>query len=834
VLDWVVQELHNPATNALVLFGQRRIGKTSVLLQLQRRFSTETFLPVYFDLQDQAVCPLGEVLADLVDTIAEQVGLRSPEPDFFDNRGRFFRRTVLPGLYRTLGESRRLVFLLDEFDVLDPGDETTLSATAAGRAFFPFLRSLMTEDNRPAFVFVVGRRAEDLSLDFTSTFKASLVREIWVLDRESAKNLVRQAEVNGSLRFTDDAVGRILRLSSNHPYLTQLLCQRIWELAYRGNPTEPPRVDLPEVEAAIPDALAAGDQALRWLWDGLAPAEKIYASALAEIAAERETITEDRVIQVLTAHAARLRTREVELAPRDLVKRRVLEVAGERHYRFAVELFRRWARLKKPISVVKDELDRVVPMANRLYEIGLDFFNELDRDTALRYFQDALQHNPRHFRARLHLGETLLELGRTDDALAELEQAYELDREAARLPLARALVIKAKSLEEAGDEEGALTVAERVLRISANEQGGQAVRAAVWTRRGDSALERDDLDGALTAYQKSGAIEKITEVKALLQRRLLEALEAKAQTQMRAEQWVEAATVYEQLLAQAPDEESQVAWQTALEGCREEDELARLFAEGKGALEQRDWKRAQRALADLLHLRPNYERNGQSAAGLLEQAVSRTITRPMETIFEPVGQTVEVIGFTKRLAALSIDFIILTMLWVCRDFGIGLVAGVGWSEAAVGLTDVLLGSLSILIFIAYYVVFWATSGQTPGKMAMRIKVIRADGSSVSWGKAFLRFIGYIISSLALSLGFVWAAFDAKRQGWHDKIAGTYVVHKDTSFSSADVITVVPSDAGSRAGAVIAVFLFILLVLLPIVVTAILLLLLPWLVTSFPT
>ena len=53
-LDWIVRGLRNPVTNSLVLFGQRRIGKTTLLLQLERTLPTDAFLPIYFDLQDQA------------------------------------------------------------------------------------------------------------------------------------------------------------------------------------------------------------------------------------------------------------------------------------------------------------------------------------------------------------------------------------------------------------------------------------------------------------------------------------------------------------------------------------------------------------------------------------------------------------------------------------------------------------------------------------------------------------------------------------------------------------------------------------------------------------
>lgn len=438
ILRWVERELRNATTSALVLFGPRRIGKTSLLLQLRRVLPCERFLAVYFDLQDQAARPLAQVLADLADTASEMAGLPPPDPDAFDDAGRFFCRGFLPRLYQAVGAERRPVFLLDEFDALERGEDEGLPETAAARALFPTLRRLMAEDPRPAFVFVVGRQAADLTLDFTATFKTALVKEVWVLDQESARALVLQAEDNGTLRFTNQAVGRILSLSGQHPYLTQLLCQRIWERAYAEEPSAPPKVGVRDVEAAVPDTLMAGDQALAWLWDGLSPAEKIYAAALSELVGEGEAAPQERVVQMLAARAARLHTRDVEQAPRDLIKRRVLDAAGAQEHCFALELFRRWVRENRPLQRVKDEADRIAPVADRLYEVGMDFFRRQKWEAAARYFRDALEAYPRHFRARLHLGEALLELGQTEAALAELREAHALDPEEARFVLARA------------------------------------------------------------------------------------------------------------------------------------------------------------------------------------------------------------------------------------------------------------------------------------------------------------------------------------------------------------------------------------------------------------
>ena len=66
ILSWIKQQLHNPTINALVLFGQRRIGKTSFLRKLQLALPADSFLPVYLELENQARRPLGPILADLI------------------------------------------------------------------------------------------------------------------------------------------------------------------------------------------------------------------------------------------------------------------------------------------------------------------------------------------------------------------------------------------------------------------------------------------------------------------------------------------------------------------------------------------------------------------------------------------------------------------------------------------------------------------------------------------------------------------------------------------------------------------------------------------------
>lgn len=80
-----------------------------------------------------------------------------------------------------------------------------------------------------------------------------------------------------------------------------------------------------------------------------------------------------------------------------------------------------------------------------------------------------------------------------------------------------------------------------------------------------------------------------------------------------------------------------------------------------------------------------------------------------------------------------------------------------------------------LLGMLYFTYFHGTTGQTPGKMLFGLQVIQASGEKMTPGIAFLRWVGYIFSGLIFFLGFLWILFDRKKQGWHDKLAGTLVI-----------------------------------------------------------
>jgi len=162
----------------------------------------------------------------------------------------------------------------------------------------------------------------------------------------------------------------------------------------------------------------------------------------------------------------------------------------------------------------------------------------------------------------------------------------------------------------------------------------------------------------------------------------------------------------------------------------------------------------------------------------------------------------EYAGFWIRLGAYILDGIILGVF----SFVLGLILGFGllsWQGAPLDEIPATYYLADVILGLVYYVGFWTWRGQTPGKMLLRLRIIRTDGAHIALDRAILRYAMFFIVSvvsviqgnlvlrggfyvaylgpllsiinLLIIVGLVWVAFDRRKQGVHDKIADTYVV-----------------------------------------------------------
>jgi len=135
----------------------------------------------------------------------------------------------------------------------------------------------------------------------------------------------------------------------------------------------------------------------------------------------------------------------------------------------------------------------------------------------------------------------------------------------------------------------------------------------------------------------------------------------------------------------------------------------------------------------------------------------------------------EFAGFWRRFGAFAIDAVSLLVITA---------AVVPWEQQPhSGGASLSLpspdnpASLGVLFAfsLAYFVASWSWHGQTPGMMALSIRVIRPDATAVAFSTALVRYLAGVLCLVPIGLGFIWIAFDRHKQGWHDKLADTVVI-----------------------------------------------------------
>jgi hypothetical protein len=517
VLRAVVRALAEPQNQGIVLYGQRRIGKTSILQHLVATLPERSgHRPVWFDLQDKAAESLDEVLADLASAIASALGLPDPAPG--PEVETWFRDAWLPSVLDGLPAGVSLVLLFDEFDVL-----ADVQAKQAASALFPYLRRLL-EKNAPRLraVFVIGRNIDDLENVAHALFKGLPSCHVSLLGRKDAEALVRLGEGNGSLTWSDAAVEAAWALTHGHPLLLQALCGHVWVHVHEERRPEDAgqAVTAAEVEEAVEPTLSGSRPAFEWLWKGLPPGKRIVAAALAQ--AGPEAISEEVLHRVLNENGVRVIIRELREAPRMLIEWDLLEAPAKGLYQFRVELLRRWIGRFKPLDQVQQDLDQIEPTAELLYRAAEGLYRAGNFDSAMARLQETLGLNPNHVRAGELLADILILRQDWAAARTVLERLYENQPAVGRARLVQVVLAQA---EAAQGEDEQLKLFQRVREVEKNATAIAGIRR-IWRARGDAARERGDLEAASAAYRAGGLEEQEAEIaRDLREKKLAGALE---------------------------------------------------------------------------------------------------------------------------------------------------------------------------------------------------------------------------------------------------------------------------------------------------------------------
>jgi hypothetical protein len=321
----------------LLLYGQRRMGKTSLLNNLGRLLPS-TIIPLFVDLQGPASLAkdhagfLHNLARGMSDSAMKQRDLALPsltrERLVDDPFTRFDE--WLDHVERELGE-RTALLTLDEFEALD-------NAISEGRfnesAVLGMLRHIIQHRTRFK-VLLSGSHTLDELQRWASYLINVQVVQVSYLKSDEARQLVEQPVKGFALRYEAEASARVLRLTRGHPFLVQLLCAEIVALKNEHAPAVRRLSRVADVEAAVPDALSHGSFFFADIQRNQVNAEGL--ALLQQLARQGEDAitTPTRLQQWLADDAQRVQLLNA------LMRRELIEKI-DGGYRFQVELVRRW------------------------------------------------------------------------------------------------------------------------------------------------------------------------------------------------------------------------------------------------------------------------------------------------------------------------------------------------------------------------------------------------------------------------------------------------------------------------------------------------------------
>ncbi|MBN1887090.1 MAG: ATP-binding protein [Thermoflexales bacterium] len=334
--------------NVIVLHGQRRTGKTSVLYRMEEVLA-DTHLAVLIDMQGKAARGEVDFLYSIADDIAyalENKGISVELPErreFEESPEFFFRSRFLRGVYQALGD-KNLLLMFDEFEELQKRvEDGKLTAD-----IFPYLRNLMQHERRVDFVFAGTHKLEELAAEYWSIlFNIAEYKKITFLDYAEVARLVTQPVAPYGLEYDPLAIERIYQVTAGHPYFTQLVCH---ELVAYHNETRRSYLTTTEVNAALEHIIERGEAHFKYIWAESSTSQRLVLLALAELLEASDAATSKDVEGVLLKRGRPLNGHDLPQALASLESRDILMRADPRSnlYRFRVDLIRRWIYASRP------------------------------------------------------------------------------------------------------------------------------------------------------------------------------------------------------------------------------------------------------------------------------------------------------------------------------------------------------------------------------------------------------------------------------------------------------------------------------------------------------
>ncbi len=346
------------ANKVVVLSGQRRMGKTSLVYRLASELAEESYAPVLIDLQALAIISnAAQLLEGFASRICEEVqhyrGVSVPGPDaqaFVSNPTAAFNDTLTRVLEALPGY--KLVFLLDEFEIL----QERMQGGYLNQDVLSYLRSLMQHRQRLNFLLVGTPRIRHITDGYWATFfNIALQHHLSKMKPEEATALITEP-IHEYLEYDPLALERVHLLTGDQPYLIHLLSER---LIVHCNKLEKSYVSINDVNAVLDYILEQQTSSIQWIWGLASPTGKFILSLLAqEKGEEGRVFTMNDIREEFDVQGIPYEKKAVTEALEELRREDIIEARLDgTQFRIPVGLTKEWLRRAKPPErVVREEL----------------------------------------------------------------------------------------------------------------------------------------------------------------------------------------------------------------------------------------------------------------------------------------------------------------------------------------------------------------------------------------------------------------------------------------------------------------------------------------------
>jgi hypothetical protein len=369
VLAFIQENLTASYRNNLVLIGQRRTGKTSLLKQLPVQLGDD-YLPVYLDGQALGLDPgLPNFFLSLATEIAfalEDRGFSITLPEYEDfaaSPTTAFAHKFLARV-RDRIEHRHLLLMFDEFEEL----ETAVNRGNLDASIFGFVRHLIQHAANLSVIFCGTHRLEELASDYWNVlFNISLYRQIAFLEQAEALRLIQEPVEKYGMYYDDLALDKMWQVTAGHPYFLQLLCH---SLVNQHNKTKRNYATVADVNTALEEILASGEAHFVYLWTEASPEQRLVLVALSRMIPLTGHVTLVQVADYLDEQYVNLERRTISDALHHLALRDILTAESEMDpamgevYRWRLGLLALWVEKYRSLSrVIKEVREKMHEVA---------------------------------------------------------------------------------------------------------------------------------------------------------------------------------------------------------------------------------------------------------------------------------------------------------------------------------------------------------------------------------------------------------------------------------------------------------------------------------------